>query len=100
MALQKYSYIDQIEVGTNGDLNVRIILCVEEDGVELSRRYHRTFIPAEHGTTAPQMAAVNEHLAHMKEAPVGVADLSRLESIFSSVLGATTGGRGQRGRGK
>ena len=41
MALSKQTVTGQIEVGENGSIGVRTDTVVTDDGVELSRTYHR-----------------------------------------------------------
>lgn len=79
MALEKVTIVDQIEIGSMGDVGVRLKLLIVEDGATvLSSRFHRTMIPAD-VPVAAQMELVNAHLAQMGEAPVDAADLERLE---------------------
>ena len=47
MALTKEVAVDQITVTENGIVLVRETTTIKEDGVELSKQYHRTsFVPA------------------------------------------------------
>ena len=41
MALEKKTVTGQIEIGENGSIGVRTDTVVTDDGVELSRTYHR-----------------------------------------------------------
>lgn len=42
MALTKRNVIDQVLVDEEGTLSIRNATVIEEDGVELSRKFHRT----------------------------------------------------------
>jgi hypothetical protein len=42
MALTKEIVIDQITVTANGTVLVREVTCILEDGIEISKHYHRT----------------------------------------------------------
>ena len=82
--LERQTVIDQIELGGDGEVRVRLGLCIFEDGVELVRKYHRTlFDPAgdEVGVDV-QMAAVNAHLAAMGELPVPAAGIADIKAHF------------------
>jgi len=41
MALTKFTVVDKIEILERGQVQVRTATVVDEDGVELSRSYHR-----------------------------------------------------------
>jgi hypothetical protein len=54
MALTKEIAVDQITVTENGIVLVRETTTIKEDGVELSKKYHRTsFAPAQDLTGQP-----------------------------------------------
>lgn len=55
MALTKEVVIDQITVNENGIVLVREVTRIMEDGVELSKQYHRnSFIPNSDVSTQPE----------------------------------------------
>jgi len=54
MALTKETAVDQITVTENGIVLVRETTTIKEDGVELSKKYHRTSLtPAQDLTGVP-----------------------------------------------
>ena len=54
MALTKEVAVDQITVTENGIVLVRETTTIKEDGVELSKKYHRTsFVPEQDLTGQP-----------------------------------------------
>jgi hypothetical protein len=54
MALTKDVAIDQITVCENGIVLVRETTTIKEDGVEISKKYHRTsFVPADDVSSQP-----------------------------------------------
>jgi hypothetical protein len=54
MALTKETAVDQITVTENGIVLVRETTTIKEDGVELSKKYHRTsFTPGQDVTGQP-----------------------------------------------
>lgn len=42
--LSKKTIIDQIEISRHGSINIRLALLVEDDGAEISKRWHRVSI--------------------------------------------------------
>lgn len=42
--LNKKTIIDQIEIARHGSINIRLALIVEDDGIEISKRWHRVSI--------------------------------------------------------
>jgi predicted ThiF/HesA family dinucleotide-utilizing enzyme len=55
MALTKETAVDQITVTENGIILVRETTTIKEDGVELSKQYHRTsFTPASDVSAQPE----------------------------------------------
>lgn len=72
MLLQK-TLLSQIEV-VDGATQVRLELCVYNEDIKVSSRWHRTSID-DSVDTAAQMEAVNLHLASMGEAPLGAEDI-------------------------
>lgn len=81
--IEKTTLVDQIELQRTGDVGVRLVLLLVEDGVILSTKYHRTVVPAG-GSVAVQMDAVNAHLISMGEQPVHAADLARLFAVATA----------------
>ena len=58
MALTKETVVDQITVTENGIVLVRETTTIKEDGVELSKKYHRTsFAPEQDLTDQPANVA-------------------------------------------
>ena len=58
MALTKETAVDQITVTENGIVLVRETTTIKEDGVELSKKYHRTsLIPGQDLTGQPANVA-------------------------------------------
>jgi len=54
MALTKEVAVDQITVTENGIVLVRETTTIKEDGVEISKKYHRTsFVPADDISSQP-----------------------------------------------
>ena len=51
MALTKETVVDQITVTENGIVLVRETTTIKEDGVELSKKYHRTSLVPEQDLT-------------------------------------------------
>lgn len=45
MALTETSKVDQIEITESGVIQVRTVIIIEKDGVELTRTYHRHTCP-------------------------------------------------------
>lgn len=83
--IERKSIIDTLEVPVGGGVGVRIALLLVEDGVTLSSKWHRTFIPA--GTSpAEQLAYVNSHLAEMGETKLSSADIQRV-GLFHKLAG-------------
>ena len=82
--IEKKSIIDQIEVTRDGSIQLRIALILEEDGVELDSKWHRTRIEPG-GDIDAQMEIVNLHLISMGKAPVNVADLAPVRQIASLI---------------
>ena len=55
MSLEKTTIVDQIEVTESGIVQVRMATRIAEDGVELSRTYHRyTVTPGQDYTNQPE----------------------------------------------
>lgn len=81
--IEKITLVDQIELQRTGDVGIRLVLLLVEDGVILASKYHRTVVPAG-GSVAVQMDAVNANLISMGEAPVHTADLARLFAIAAA----------------
>lgn len=71
--LTQKTLVDQIEKTANG-LGIRLELCVFNDDVKISSRWHRTMVD---DTVDPvqQMEFVNMHLAAMGEEPVDIEDI-------------------------
>ena len=82
--LERKTVIDQIEVKGAGFVQLRLGLVIMDNGVELSRRYHRTaFDPAQpEAHVDAQMASVNAHLVSMGELPVEAADIADIKAHF------------------
>lgn len=80
MALQKVSIIDQIEILSTGDVQVRIRLMVVDGTEVVASKWHRTVVPTDVDPVM-QMAAVNEHLVAMGEAPLAAEDIGRLATL-------------------
>lgn len=81
--IEKMTLVDQIELQRTGDIGVRLVLLIVEDGVILSQKYHRTMIAA--GASASgQMGLVNAHLAAMGEQPVQASDLDRIVALATT----------------
>ena len=54
MALTKETAVDQITVTENGIVLVRETTTIKEDGVEISKKYHRTsFVPEQDISSQP-----------------------------------------------
>lgn len=82
MLLQK-TILNQIEITQNGTIQVRFALVVENNGVTVASKFHRTaIIPG--GDIQAQIDSVNQHLAQMGEMPVDAASVDRIMA-FSTV---------------
>lgn len=81
--IEKMTLIDQIELQRTGDIGIRLVLLLVEDGVVLSQKYHRTMVPAGMSAAA-QMTLVNNHLAAMGEEQVQPADLNRITALANT----------------
>jgi len=79
----KTTSLDQIEIISNGTVQVRIALRVEDGPNILAHKWHRTALPPE-TTIDLQMAAVNEHLVQMGYNPVSASDIAKIASICSA----------------
>ena len=80
MAITRRTSLNQIEVLENHIIQVRLGKLIEEDGVMLNTRWHRTLInPGEDAQL--QMEAVNEHLVLMGEVPLPQEEIDRIVAI-------------------
>lgn len=83
MSIVQESVVDIIEINAN-HVGVRFLLLVTKDGVELSRKYHRTVIePDVENAAVLQMYAVNAHLVAMGEAPVAQPAIDRIVAFVA-----------------
>lgn len=86
MTIEQKSVLNLVEVlMENPGVGVRIALKIIKDGSEISSKWHRTFIPLDF-PPALQMAAVNEHLASMGEAPVSDADIAKVVAMHTACV--------------
>lgn len=90
MALQRMTIVDQIEITSIGDMQIRFLLMVVDGDNVVAKKFHRTAIPADI-PPGLQMQAVNTHLAAMGESPVSVEDIARITAHHD--LEKTTAGR-------
>ena len=68
MTLTKSQSIDQITVTENGTILYREAICILEDGVELSKTYHRTSLaPASDLTEVPDNVVAIANVAWTPE---------------------------------
>lgn len=73
----------EIDFETN-IIGVRLAKIIVEDGVELSREWHRTSI--EPGADIDsQLIAINAHLASMNNAEIDTTEIDRLKAIIPVV---------------
>lgn len=88
MAILRKTIIDQVEINRSGAYQIRLVIVVEDDGVEDSenRKWHRTLV-WNSGQVDAQMAAVNADLVRMKAAPVPPGAIARLKNIILAVEG-------------
>lgn len=90
MAITQESVVNQIEVTENNSVQVRIAIRVLNGTEVISSRWHRTaFDMTGNFTVDEQMAAVNEHLASMGEAPVGPGDIARVAAFHQLAVDLT-----------
>lgn len=82
MLVQK-TILDQIEITSNGTMQVRLALLVENNGMVVASKYHRTSIPPG-GDIAGQMDHVNQHLAAMREMPVDAVSIARIAAFAAT----------------
>lgn len=75
--IERKSIVDQIEVPVEGGIAIRMALLLVEDGKVISRKWHRTLIPAD-VSPAEQMAYINDHLTSMGEAVITSDDIQRV----------------------
>lgn len=79
--IERKSVIDQIEVTRTGGVQVRIAKLLVDDGEELKCEWHRVALPPDANVEAT-MAAVNQHLVTMGEAPLAASALDVLMAYF------------------
>lgn len=81
--IEKMTLVDQIELQRTGDVGVRLVLLIVEDGTILSQKYHRVVVPA--GGSVPEMMdAININLTAMGEQPVQAVDLARINAAANA----------------
>ena len=80
MAITKRTENDKIEVVNKWNIQVRTATVIEEDGVELSRSYHRHFI-APNDDSSKESADVKAMVALFHTDTVKAAYAKYLESI-------------------
>lgn len=76
--LEKKTVIDQIELTRHGTTQVRFAVLILDDGVEISRRWHRTAVDF-FGDVQDQLDRVNTHLVEMNEAVVEQPEIDDLK---------------------
>lgn len=68
MALAKNVFIDQIEITANGTVQVRNATVILEDGLEISRTYHRhCVVPGQDYSAEEQKVREHCTIAHTAE---------------------------------
>jgi hypothetical protein len=67
MALTKEIVVDQITVTETGTVLVREVTCIMEDGVEISKQYHRTSFEKNADVSAQPQQVQNICAAAWKE---------------------------------
>lgn len=80
MAIEKKTILNKIEIETeNSQVQVRLALLLVEDGVEISRKFHRTaFDFSIENSALVQMYAVNTHLVQMGEVPLEESEVAKI----------------------
>lgn len=70
MTIERTTVLDKLEVLPGSGLSVRLGIVLSENGTEINRQFHRTFIPTPFPVDVPdpvgfQMAEVAKHLAEL-----------------------------------
>lgn len=79
--LEKKTILNRGEIDFETNIiGIRFAKIIVEDGVELSREWHRTSLPP--GADIDNlMTAVNNDLARMKQGSVDVSEIDRLKTV-------------------
>lgn len=85
MTIERKTIVNQIEVGVDGGVGVRLELRLVEGDTVLSSKWHRTIIPQDI-SPAEQLSYVNDHLTQMGEATITTGDIQRV-GLFHKLAG-------------
>lgn len=77
--IYKQTAVNQIEIASNGVVQVRMSLAVIEGGTQLNNSWHRTSLPPGINVDE-QMAIVNSHIAQMGYPPVSTAEIDNIKA--------------------
>lgn len=86
MALLRKTVIDQLEWQRSGGFGIRFALLIDEDGEDVERRWHRTFV-WNSDQVDQTLAAVNLDLARMKYDTLGPGQINRIKNVILAVEG-------------
>lgn len=82
--IEKRTMIDRIEIDRDGVISLRFAKELVENGVVLSKNYHRTVITPDTDIDN-QLNAVDNHLQQMGVMPLDTEDRAWIKSMKSSV---------------
>jgi hypothetical protein len=86
--IEKKTVLDQIEITANGTVQFRLAKLLVEDGVVLSREWHRSVIQPG-GDVDKQMVIVNAHLVELGAAEC--TDYAQLTAHVATAHAVATG---------
>lgn len=78
--ITRRTVVDRIELCRDGSTQIRFALLLEEDGVEIDSKWHRTVVPPG-GNVDAQIAAVDAHLQVMGHPPIETDLLNDVKAI-------------------
>lgn len=86
MAILRKTVIDQLEWQRGGGFGLRFALLIDEDGEDVEKRWHRTFV-WNSDEVEPTLAAVNADLARMKYDTLGPVQINRIKNVILAIEG-------------
>ena len=78
--LEEKTVLDTIEVSDGGMIRLRFAIMVLKDGVEISKKWHRTVVPPG-GDVEAQIAAVNADITSRPDLMASPVDTGRTDEL-------------------